>query len=129
MKHAWDNYVRYAWGKNELEPISKRSHGGGVFGSHNLGATIVDGLDTLYIMNLTEEYQQGRNWIHEHLDLTNVVSIYCLHSQSLVKFTLTHDLMSQSRVNSPRKRDSDALFHCPITLGKGFLKFVIVSCF
>ncbi|OAD55846.1 Mannosyl-oligosaccharide 1,2-alpha-mannosidase IB [Eufriesea mexicana] len=68
MKHGWDNYVRYAWGKNELRPISKRGHSASIFGVSNLGATIVDGLDTLYIMGLHDEFKQGRDWIAENLD-------------------------------------------------------------
>uniref|UniRef100_A0A1W7RB10 alpha-1,2-Mannosidase n=1 Tax=Hadrurus spadix TaxID=141984 RepID=A0A1W7RB10_9SCOR len=69
MKHAWDNYVKYAWGENELRPISKRGHAAGIFGKSSLGATIVDGLDTLYIMGLTAEYQKGRDWIAATLTL------------------------------------------------------------
>lgn len=33
-----------------------------------MGATIVDGLDTLYIMGFHDEYKQGRDWIAENLD-------------------------------------------------------------
>lgn len=77
MKHGWDNYVRYAWGKNELRPISKRGHSASIFGASNMGATIVDGLDTLYIMGLHDEFKQGRDWIAENLDF-DIVSICML---------------------------------------------------
>lgn len=73
MKHAWQNYATYAWGKNELRPISHKGHSASIFGSGNLGATIVDGLDTLYIMGLDEEFQRGREWVQDHLNLTGVV--------------------------------------------------------
>lgn len=76
MKHAWDNYVRYAWGKNELRPISKRGHSASIFGAVSLGATIVDGLDTLYIMGLEEEFKQGRDWIAENFDINSAVSSF-----------------------------------------------------
>lgn len=69
MKHAWDNYVQYAWGQNELRPLSKRGHSAGIFGKTALGATIVDGLNTLYIMELLDDYQKGRDWIAENLSL------------------------------------------------------------
>jgi mannosyl-oligosaccharide alpha-1,2-mannosidase len=46
MKFAWSNYERYAWGDNELKPISKTGHSGSVFGRAKLGASIVDGIDT-----------------------------------------------------------------------------------
>ena len=45
MKHAWSNYVTYAWGENELAPKSKKGHRGGVFGAAKMGATIVDSLE------------------------------------------------------------------------------------
>lgn len=73
MKHAWDNYVRYAWGKNELKPVSKRGHSASIFGANSLGATIVDGMDTLYIMGLDDEFRQGRDWVDQHLDISLVV--------------------------------------------------------
>jgi len=76
MKHAWDNYVRYAWGKNELRPISKRGHSASIFGAVSLGATIVDGLDTLFIMGLEEEFKQGRDWIAENFDINSAVSSF-----------------------------------------------------
>lgn len=49
FKHAWKGYKEFAWGHDNLKPMS--------MGSHNwfgLGLTIVDSLDTLYIMDLQE---------------------------------------------------------------------------
>jgi len=63
MVHAWKGYVDHAWGSNELKPISKSIHKGSIFGSAPLGLTIVDSIDTLYIMGLMDEYNQARNWI------------------------------------------------------------------
>ncbi|XDV39618.1 hypothetical protein PO909_008829 [Leuciscus waleckii] len=31
MKFAWDNYKSYAWGKNELRPLTKNGHIGNMF--------------------------------------------------------------------------------------------------
>ncbi|XP_064556164.1 mannosyl-oligosaccharide alpha-1,2-mannosidase IA isoform X2 [Drosophila montana] len=72
MEHAWHNYKLYAWGKNELRPLSQRPHSGSIFGSYDLGATIVDGLDTLYIMGLEKEYKEGRDWIERRFSLDNI---------------------------------------------------------
>lgn len=72
MKLAWDNYKLYAWGKNELRPILKRPHTGSIFGSGDLGATIIDGMDTLYIMGLMDEYEEGKDWIKRKFTLDNV---------------------------------------------------------
>lgn len=74
MKHAWDNYATYAWGKNELRPISHKGHSASIFGSGNFGASIVDGLDTLYIMGFMDEFKRGRDWVEENLNLTGVSS-------------------------------------------------------
>lgn len=41
------------------------------------GATIVDSLDTLYIMGLTEDYKEAKEWIRTSLDLDLVRK--CLH--------------------------------------------------
>lgn len=76
--HAWENYKLYAWGKNELRPLSKRAHTGSIFGAYDLGATIVDSLDTLYIMGLKDEYQEGREWIARKFSFKNMVISLCL---------------------------------------------------
>lgn len=44
-------------------------------GNSQLGATIVDALDTLYIMGLHEEFKDGQEWIEQNLDF----SVVCTH--------------------------------------------------
>ncbi|XP_052035600.1 mannosyl-oligosaccharide 1,2-alpha-mannosidase IB isoform X2 [Apodemus sylvaticus] len=70
MKHAWDNYRTYGWGHNELRPIARKGHSTNIFGSSQMGATIVDALDTLYIMGLHDEFMDGQRWIEENLDFS-----------------------------------------------------------
>ncbi|KAJ3588746.1 hypothetical protein NHX12_009600, partial [Muraenolepis orangiensis] len=48
--HAWRGYKSYAWGHDELKPVSKSF--GEWFG---LGLTLVDALDTMWILGLKEE--------------------------------------------------------------------------
>lgn len=67
MKHAWDSYRHYAWGSNELRPVSKQGHSSNLFGSIK-GATIVDALDTLYIMEMFEEFDAAADWVEKNLD-------------------------------------------------------------
>ncbi|KAG7465683.1 hypothetical protein MATL_G00156020 [Megalops atlanticus] len=67
MQFAWENYKRYAWGCNELRPVSKQGHSSNLFGSLQ-GATIVDSLDTLYIMEMYEEFEAAAEWVQTHLD-------------------------------------------------------------
>ena len=76
IKLAWDSYEKYAWGENELSPMSKRGHSASVFGTIAMGATIVDSLDTLYIAGLTEEFNRATEWVRSSLDINKVRSIY-----------------------------------------------------
>ncbi|KAM6965224.1 mannosyl-oligosaccharide 1,2-alpha-mannosidase IA [Aplochiton taeniatus] len=67
MKFAWDSYKRYAWGSNELRPVSKTGHSSNLFGSIK-GATIVDALDTLYVMEMYEDFETASDWVEKNLD-------------------------------------------------------------
>ncbi|XP_030369878.1 endoplasmic reticulum mannosyl-oligosaccharide 1,2-alpha-mannosidase [Scaptodrosophila lebanonensis] len=62
FKHSWAGYKKYAWGHDNLKPISQTSHEW--FG---LGLTIVDSLDTMYIMGLEEEFNEARDWVNKSL--------------------------------------------------------------
>ncbi|CAH9077003.1 unnamed protein product [Cuscuta europaea] len=64
MRHAWSSYEKYAWGHDELQPQSRN----GVNSFGGLGATLIDSLDTLYIMGLDEEFQKAREWVANTLD-------------------------------------------------------------
>ena len=45
--HAWKGYKTFAWGHDHLKPISQTSNDW-----FHLGLTIIDSLDTMYIMGL-----------------------------------------------------------------------------
>ncbi|XP_047327383.1 mannosyl-oligosaccharide 1,2-alpha-mannosidase MNS1 [Impatiens glandulifera] len=64
MRHAWSSYEKYAWAQDELQPQTKN----GVNSFGGLGATLIDSLDTLYIMGLDEEFQRAREWVANTLD-------------------------------------------------------------
>ncbi|NXQ24773.1 MA1C1 mannosidase, partial [Alaudala cheleensis] len=68
MKFAWDNYKQFALGKNELRPLTRNGHIGNMFGGLR-GATVIDALDTLYIMELEEEFQEAKQWVEKSFDL------------------------------------------------------------
>ncbi len=63
MKDAWSNYARYAWGYNELKPESREPKTDSIFGSAKIGATIVDSLDTLLLMDLKAEFATAKDWL------------------------------------------------------------------
>lgn len=73
FKHAWNGYEEFAWGHDHLKPISKSYHDW--FG---LGLTLVDSIDTIYLMGLDEEYAKARNWIHKnlHFDINRDVNLF-----------------------------------------------------
>ncbi|KAK4480775.1 hypothetical protein RD792_011626 [Penstemon davidsonii] len=64
MIHAWSSYEKYAWGNDELQPQSKN----GINSFGGLGATLIDSLDTLYIMGLDEQFQRAKEWVANSLD-------------------------------------------------------------
>lgn len=47
MKFAWDNYKHYAWGKNELRPLTRNGHIGNMFGKCQLFARGSEGQEGL----------------------------------------------------------------------------------
>uniref|UniRef100_G3TTP5 alpha-1,2-Mannosidase n=1 Tax=Loxodonta africana TaxID=9785 RepID=G3TTP5_LOXAF len=51
FRHAWKGYRKYVWGHDELRPLSKSF--GEWFG---LGLTLVDALDTMWILGLKKRY-------------------------------------------------------------------------
>lgn len=66
-KHFWKNYQRYAYGCDELAPVSKgcKNNWGGV------GMTLIDSLDTLWIMDLKEEFEEAVAYVSSFVDLIN----------------------------------------------------------
>jgi len=63
--HAWDGYVQYAWGHDELKPLSKTPRD---WYGQSLLMTPVDALDTLVIMGLKDQADKDRQLIDTQLD-------------------------------------------------------------
>jgi ER degradation enhancer, mannosidase alpha-like 2 len=64
MLHAWRGYERYAWGHDELRPISRTTRD---WYAEPLLMTPVDALDSLLLMGLDEEAAKARALIVERL--------------------------------------------------------------
>jgi mannosidase alpha-like ER degradation enhancer 2 len=62
--HAWRGYERYAWGHDDLKPLSKTYRD---WYGEPLLMTPVDALDTMLIMGLDEDAAKTRALIDEHL--------------------------------------------------------------
>lgn len=65
--HAWRAYRRIAWGHDELKPVSAQPHEFFVPG-RSFGLSIVEALDTLYVMGLDDELAAGVDWLRSNLD-------------------------------------------------------------
>ncbi|HEY0232219.1 MAG TPA: GH92 family glycosyl hydrolase [Dokdonella sp.] len=64
--HAWQGYKRYAWGHDDLAPLSRKPHD---WYAKPLLMTPVDALDTLVVMGLKDEADAARELIATRLDL------------------------------------------------------------
>lgn len=111
MKHAWDGYVKYAWGANELRPISRQAHNDSIYGSTPLGATIVDSLDTLFIMGMMDEFNAATDWVRKHMNLDKAdreLSLFEINIRLvgglLSAFALTGDPLFRDRANQVAER-------------------------
>ncbi|UMM27268.1 hypothetical protein L5515_010633 [Caenorhabditis briggsae] len=70
FQHSWTGYKKYAWGHDELLPVSKRFDD-----PFQLGLTIVDSLDTAIIMGLETETREGVEWIRNSLNVSPSKSV------------------------------------------------------
>ncbi|KAK2059379.1 family 47 glycosyl hydrolase [Colletotrichum caudatum] len=61
---SWDAYKKHAWGHDVFHPISKKGEN---MSPKGLGWIIVDSLDTMMLMNLTEPLADARKWLHRSL--------------------------------------------------------------
>ncbi len=75
MLWGWKKYKVLQWGKDDIQPLT---------GSYRewlgLGATIVDALDTLYIMDLKAEFQEARKFIEDGISFQNVFISFNFHN-------------------------------------------------
>lgn len=65
FKLSWSAYEKHGWGYDEFHPVSKE--GRYMAQPNGLGWIIVDALDTLMLMNLTQELNHAREWISASL--------------------------------------------------------------
>lgn len=70
--HAWNGYKKYAWGHDDLKPLSKSHHD---WYAQPLLMTPVDALDTMIIMGLKEEAASTRRYIVENLSFNKDISV------------------------------------------------------
>ncbi|KAL6046672.1 Mannosyl-oligosaccharide alpha-1,2-mannosidase isoform B, variant 2 [Balamuthia mandrillaris] len=61
--HAWNSYKQYAWGWDELQPLTMK--GKNWFGRSGMGATILDAMDTMWLMGYTHEFDEAKQFISQ----------------------------------------------------------------
>src|SRR6266550_891841 len=92
--HSWQAYEKYAWGHDELRPISKTPRD---WYGESLLMTPVDALDTLILMGFKDEADKARALIDEKLSFDKDVSVQNfeitirLLGGLLSSYELTHD--------------------------------------
>jgi mannosidase alpha-like ER degradation enhancer 2 len=70
--YAWNAYKQYAWGHDELKPLSKGYHD---WHSESLLMTPVDALDTMILMGLTDEADKTREFIATNLSFDKDIEV------------------------------------------------------
>lgn len=75
FRHAWKGYKDFAWGHDELRPVSKSY--GEWFG---LGLTLIDALDTMWILGLKEEFEEAKTWVTKELSFNKNVDVNLFES-------------------------------------------------
>lgn len=70
--HAWNGYKKYAWGHDDLKPLSKTYHD---WYAQSLLMTPVDALDTMILMGLKEEAKTTREYIDQNLSFDKDIDV------------------------------------------------------
>jgi len=70
--HAWNGYKKYAWGHDDLKPLSKSFHD---WYAEPLLMTPVDALDTMILMGLKGEAKSTREYIVKNLSFDKDISV------------------------------------------------------
>jgi mannosidase alpha-like ER degradation enhancer 2 len=70
--HAWNGYKQYAWGHDELKPLSKSYRDW--YGA-SLYMTPVDALDTMILMGLDDEAAKTREFVANNLSFDQDISV------------------------------------------------------
>lgn len=89
--HAWRGYRRYAWGADELRPVSKQ--GRNSFGE--VGLSVLDALDTLWLLGLPDEFDEAEAFVERGLALgveDTYVSVFELTIRALGGLLGAHSL-------------------------------------
>ncbi|SMR57466.1 unnamed protein product [Zymoseptoria tritici ST99CH_3D1] len=109
MKRSWDAYRRHAWLADELLPVS----GGNKTAFGGWAATLVDSLDTLWIMDLKEEFKEAVDSIVQ-IDFTATtqksINVFETTIRYLGGFLSAYDLSDDKRLLDKSLELADMLY-------------------
>jgi ER degradation enhancer, mannosidase alpha-like 2 len=107
--HAWDGYKRYAWGHDDLKPLTKSYHD---WYSEPLLMTPVDALDTMILMGLNEEAKSTREYIVKNLTFDKDIEVQNFE----ITIRLLGGLLSSYQLTGDQR-----LLHLALDLGNRLL--------
>ncbi|MEY9844396.1 glycoside hydrolase family 47 protein [Streptacidiphilus sp. MAP5-3] len=103
--HGWNGYCAKAWGHDELMPLSG-GHNDFFAPGHTFGLSMVEALDTLYVMGCDAELARSQAWVEAHLDPTQDVDIHVFEAViRLVGGLLASHLATRSKALLTRARE------------------------
>lgn len=65
VQWAWKGYATYAYGHDSLNVKTLEGVG---LPSHDMALTLVDSLDSLYLVGMFDEFDRASDWIARHMD-------------------------------------------------------------
>ncbi|XP_074525945.1 mannosidase, alpha, class 1B, member 1b [Halichoeres trimaculatus] len=126
FRHAWKGYKDFAWGHDELRPLSKSYSEW--FG---LGLTLIDALDTMWILGLKEEFEEAKGWVASELTFNKNVDVNLFESTIrilgglLSTYHLTGDTVFLDKAKDigsrlmPAFRTPSKIPYSDVNIGKG----------
>ena len=105
MRWAWRNYCAHAWGRDQIKPISGGYESFPLKDRH-LGLSLIEAMDTLWVMRLDAEFADALRWVRANLDfaIDGEVSVFET-SIRLIGGLLSAHLASRDAVLLERARD------------------------
>mmetsp|Transcript_6179 Transcript_6179/g.15115 ORF Transcript_6179/g.15115 Transcript_6179/m.15115 type:complete len:693 (-) Transcript_6179:23-2101(-) len=105
--HAWNGYKQKAWGEDELKPTSGQK--GRTWAK--CGLQILDALSTIYLMGLTEQFDEATKWVEESLqfDYVGMVSFFEITIRALGGLASAHSLSGREIFLTKAKELADKM--------------------
>jgi len=105
MKNAFNSYMRDAWKMDEYKPISKR--GENTFGGK--GLTIIDSLDTLYLMDLKDEFAKAEKFVRDEFVFGGKINVFEMNIRVLGGLLSTYTLTDNKLFLEEARKVGDKL--------------------